>query len=62
MQVHLSRNYIPVMKSPPQHTSPPFMVATFLTTRLIVVLQPSGYSCYDSRLKVLSQETTLVLE
>ena len=43
MQVHLSRNYIPVMKSPPKHTSPPSTVATFLATHLMAVLQPSRY-------------------
>jgi len=42
IQVHSSRNYIPVVGSPPKHTSPPSMVATFLTTHLIVVLQPLG--------------------
>ena len=48
MQVHLSRNYIPAVKSPPKHTSLPSMVATFLTTCLIVVLQPSRYSIFHS--------------
>ena len=49
MQVHSSGNYIPVVKSPPKHTSPPSIAATFLTTHLIVVLQPSGYSIFHSR-------------
>ena len=44
MQFHSSGNYIPVVKSPLKHTSPPSMVATFLATHLMVVLQPSGYS------------------
>jgi len=48
MQVHLSGNYIPTVESPPKHTSPPSMVATFLTTHLMVVLQPSGYSVFHS--------------
>ena len=43
MQVHSSRNYILMVKTPPKHTSPPFMIATFLVTCLIAVLQPSGY-------------------
>jgi len=38
MQVHLSRNYIPAVKSSPKHTSLPSIVATFLTTCLMVVL------------------------
>ena len=44
MQVHPSRNYIPVVISSPNHTSLPFMVAIFLATYLMTVLQPSGYS------------------
>ena len=42
----LIRKYIPVVKSPPNHTSLPSMAATFLTTRLMVVVQPSGYSVF----------------
>jgi len=32
-----------------KHTSPPSTVATFLVTRLMVVLQPSGYSVFHNR-------------
>ena len=38
MQVHSSGNYIPIVELPPKHTSLPFTVATFLTTRLMTVL------------------------
>jgi len=48
MQVYLSRNYIPMVKSSPKHTSPPSMVATFLATHLMVVLQLSGYFIFHS--------------
>ena len=48
MQVHSSRNYIPTVKSPPNHTSLPSMAATFLATHLMVVLQLSGYSIFHS--------------
>ena len=46
IQVHLSRNNVPVVKPPPNHTSLPSTTATFLATRLIAVLQPSGYSVF----------------
>ena len=46
MQVHLSRNYIPAVKSPPKHTSLPSMAAIFLATHLMAVLQPSRYSVF----------------
>ena len=46
IQVHLSGNNVPVVKPPLNHTSLPSMVATFLTTRLMVVLQPSRYSVF----------------
>ena len=49
MQAHPSGNYIPMVISSPNHISPPSMVATFLTTHLIVVLQPSGYSVFHGR-------------
>ena len=49
MQVHLSRNYIPVVISSPNHTSPSSMAATFLTTHFMVVLQPSRYFVFHSR-------------
>jgi len=42
----LVQNNVPVVKPPPNHTSSPFMAATLLTTRLKVVLQPSGYSVF----------------
>ena len=42
-------NYIPVMMPPLNHTSPPSMVATFLATHLMAVLQPSGYSIFHGR-------------
>ena len=37
-----------MVKSPPNHTSLPSTVATFLTTCLMAVLQPSGYSVFHS--------------
>ena len=46
MQVHSSGNYIPTVKSSPKYTSPPSIAATFLTTCLMAVLQPSGYSIF----------------
>ena len=46
MQVHLSRNNVPTVEPPLNHTSPPSMAATFLATCLIAVLQPSGYSVF----------------
>jgi len=48
IQVHLSRNNIPMVKSSPEHTSLPSMAATFLATHLIAVLQPSRYSVFHS--------------
>jgi len=59
MQAHPSRNYIPVVISSPNYTSMPSTVATFIATRLMVVLQPSG--CYDLRSLGLDKRTTLVL-
>ena len=49
MQVHPSKNYILTIISPPNYTSPPSIVATFLATCLMVVLQPSRYSIFHSR-------------
>ena len=49
MQVHPSGNNIPAVKPPPDYTSPPFTVATFLITCLMAVLQPSGYSIFHGR-------------
>ena len=46
MQVHPSGNNVPIVKPPPNHTSLPFMAATFLVTCLMAVLQPSGYSVF----------------
>ena len=46
MQVYLSRNNVPTVKPPPNHTSLPSMVATSLATCLMAVLQPSGYSIF----------------
>ena len=45
-QVHLFRNYIPIVILPPNHTSLPSMTATFFTTCLMAVLQPSRYSVF----------------
>ena len=42
-------NYIPTVMLPLNHTSPPSMAATFLATRLMTVLQPSGYSVFHDR-------------
>ena len=39
-------NYIPMVMPPLNPTSPPSMVATFLATRLMAVLQLSGYSVF----------------
>ena len=49
MQVHPSGNNIPTVKSSPKHTSSPSTAATFLTTHLMVVLQPFGYSVFHGR-------------
>ena len=49
MQVHLSGNNVPAVKPPSNHTSLPFIVATFLATCLMAVLQPSGYSVFHGR-------------
>jgi len=48
-QVYSSRNYIPTVISPPNYTSPPSIMATFLTIYLTVVLQPYGYSIFHDR-------------
>ena len=39
-------NYIPAVMPPLNPTSPPSTAATFLATRLMAVLQPSGYSVF----------------
>ena len=44
MQFHLSGNNVTTVEPPLNHTSPPSIVAIFLTTCLMAVLQPSGYS------------------
>ena len=49
MQVHLSGNNVPAVKPPSNHTNLPFIVATFLATCLMAVLQPSGYSVFHGR-------------
>jgi len=49
MQVHPSGNNVPAVKPPPNHTSLPSMAVTFLTTYLMAVLQPSGYSIFHDR-------------
>ena len=41
-------NYIPVVMPPLNPTSPPSTAAIFLATRLMAVLQPSGYSVFHS--------------
>ena len=46
MQVYLSGNNVTAVEPPLNHTSPPFMAATFLATCLMAVLQPSGYSVF----------------
>ena len=43
MQVHSSGNYIPMVMSPPKHTSLPSTAAILLATHLMAVLQSSGY-------------------
>ena len=48
MQAHPSRNYISTVISSPNYTSLPSTVATFLTTHLMAVLQPSRYSVFHS--------------
>ena len=49
IQVYLSGNYIPTVILSPNYTSLPFMVATFLITHLMVVLQLSKYSIFHGR-------------
>ena len=44
--VCLSYSIYNVYMSPLKHTSLPSMLATFLTTHLMVVLQPSRYSVF----------------
>ena len=46
MQVHLSGNNVPAVKPLPNYTSLPSTAATFLATRLMAVLQLSGYSVF----------------
>ena len=54
LRVNLSYASPPIQKLHPcgevtsKHTSPPSTVATFLATRLMAVLQPSGYSVFHS--------------
>jgi len=49
MQAHLSGNYISTVISSLNYTSLPSTAATFLTTHLMVVLQPSRYSIFYGR-------------
>ena len=49
MQAHPSGNYISMVISSQNYTSLPSTVATFLTTCLMVVLQPSRYSVFYGR-------------
>ena len=49
MQAHPFRNYISAVISPPNYTSLPSTVATFLATCLMAVQQPSKYSIFYSR-------------
>jgi len=49
IQVHLFGNNVPAVKLPPNHTSLSSTAATFLTTCLMAVLQPSGYSIFHGR-------------
>ena len=42
-------NYIPVVMLPLNPISPSSTAATFLATRLMAVLQPSGYSVFHDR-------------
>ena len=44
----LVQKYISVVKSPPNHTSPPSTAATFFATHLMAVLQSSRYSIFHS--------------
>ena len=57
IQVHLSRNNITMVKPPLNHTSLSSMVATFLTTCLIAVLQSSRYSIFHDGVTPVSVET-----
>jgi len=49
MKAYLSGNYIPAVILSPNYTSLPFTAATFLTTHLMAVLQPSEYSVFHGR-------------
>ena len=49
MKVHPFGNYIPLVISSSNYTSPPSTAATFLATYLMAMLQPSGYSVFHSR-------------
>ena len=49
MQVHLSRNYISMVISLSNHTSPPSIAAAFLATHLVAVIQLSRYSIFYDR-------------
>ena len=49
MQVHLSGNNVPAVEPSPNYTSLSSTVATFFVTRLMAVLQLSGYSIFHGR-------------
>jgi len=61
MQVHLSGNNIPMVKPPSKHISLSSMVATFLTTRLMAMLQPSRYSVFHDGVNPVSVLTLKLL-
>ena len=50
-------NYIPAVMPPLNPTSPPSTAATFLATRLMAVLQPSGYSVFHDGVTPVSVST-----
>ena len=49
MQVHSSRKYISMVISSLNYTSLPSIVAIFLATCFLAVLQPSRYSVFHGR-------------
>ena len=53
MQVHSPINDIPAVILIPNYTSPPSIMAIFLITHLIAVLQLSGYSIPSSTAEIL---------
>ena len=57
IQVHLSKNNVPAVKLPLNHTILPSIVATFLATCLMAVLQPSRYSIFHDGVTSISVST-----